>query len=888
MTATDAGATTGGGRTVVTRDAATGVVEARLANGLTALVLARPDLPVVSVQTWYRVGSREEDKGRTGLAHFLEHLMFKGTATLRKGDVDLVTMRNGGANNADTTWDRTRYFFHFARDRWERALEIEADRMRGSAFDEREFRAERGPVLEELRRDRDDPWWRLHEAVEATAYHVHPYHNPVIGWVEEVTRVPREDVLAFYHRWYQPSNCTLVVAGGVDADLAVRRIEELFGPIVGTPAPEVRVPEEPPQEGERRFELEMDVQIPRLLAAFHTVRASDPRDTVFDVLQCVLAAGKASRLHERLVRRDRLAASVGAWNDSRRDPGLFMAMLELNDGADRGAAESALWEEFDRLARDGPTEEEVRRAKRQLTAGLVFRLASAGGAAETLGSLHVLAGDWRLFGTLERRIEAVTAAQVRDAAREFFRRSNRTVGWLVPRSGDHPAPQAITAEEVHDLDEAVREAPRPEPAILHRMPPRGGRPLELRVRRTVLANGLRVLAMRREGAPLVAVRAYVEAGMLREAQPGVAALAGQCLDEGAAGRSGQEIATFVESRGASLSTGSLGASLRCLTLDAPDCLDVVRDVLLRPDFAHDVVERKRGELISEFLAENDDPSLIGRERLRAEIYGAHPYGRRDKGSVEALRAISREDLGAHHAAHFVPRNAIVAAVGDLPVEELERLVAERLGAWGDAAPAPVVPPPIPFPETGREVHVEEDREQLHLYLGHLGIRRSDPDYHALLVADVVLGSGPGFTDRLSKRLRDEKGLAYTVFGRIARGSDVEPGTFTAYIGTAPKLRDAALAGMREEIARFVAEGPTGREVEDARSYLLGSYVFGFETADVSAEHLVHLERLGLGFDYPARFAGAIEAVTVRDVHEAVRRHVFPERLIAVLVGRTRA
>jgi zinc protease len=393
--------------------------------------------------------------------------------------------------------------------------------------------------------------------------------------------------------------------------------------------------------------------------------------------------------------------------------------------------------------------------------------------------------------------------------------------------------------------------------------------------------------MQRGGAPVLAVRAFVDAGMLREARPGVAAFAGVCLDEGAAGRSGREIASFVESRGAALSTGALGASLRCLARDAGECLDAVRDVLLRPDFDAAVVERKRGELVSEFLAENDDPSLVGRERLRAEIYGVHPYARRDKGSVEALRAIAGDDLRAHHAAQFVPRNAIVAAVGDLPVEELERLVADRFGGWADVPPRVAVPPSIPFPERGGEVRVEEDREQLHVYLGHLGIRRSDPDYHALLVADVALGSGPGFTDRLSKRLRDEMGLAYTVFARIARGSDLEPGTFTAYIGTAPKLRDAALAGMREEIARFVAEGPTEREVEDARSYLLGSYVFGFETVDVSAEHLVQLERFGLGFDYPDRFARAVEALTPTAVLEAVRRHVFPERLVAVLVGRTR-
>ena len=209
-----------------------------LPNGLRVLVHPRPGSPVVASQIWYRVGSREEQKGRTGLAHFLEHLLFKGTATLRKGDIDLVTLRNGGQNNADTTTDRTRYYFTFAKDRWERALEIEADRMRGSAFDEFEFQAERGPVLEELRADHDDPWWRLHETLAATAYHVHPYRNPIIGWAEEVIQVPREDVLAFYDAWYRPNNACVVIAGDVEPDRAFRRADELFGPIESRALPD--------------------------------------------------------------------------------------------------------------------------------------------------------------------------------------------------------------------------------------------------------------------------------------------------------------------------------------------------------------------------------------------------------------------------------------------------------------------------------------------------------------------------------------------------------------------------------------------------------------------------------------------------------------------------
>jgi zinc protease len=181
--------------------------------------------------------------------------------------------------------------------------------------------------------------------------------------------------------------------------------------------------------------------------------------------------------------------------------------------------------------------------------------------------------------------------------------------------------------------------------------------------------------------------------------------------------------------------------------------------------------------------------------------------------------------------------------------------------------------------------VEEDRDQLHIYFGHLGVRRADPDWYSLLVGDFILGSGPGFTDRLSKKVRDQMGLAYTVYARIARGADIEPGTFSAYVGTAPATRTQAIDAMRAEIARFVAGPIEEHEVEDARRYLLGGFVFGFETADQTADQIVQMQRLGLGFEHPAEFVRRIEAVTVDDVQAAARRHIFPDRMITVTVGR---
>ena len=877
------GETTARGSRVL-RDTELGVVEARLQNGLTALVLERPGSPVVSVQTWYRVGSREEEKGKTGLAHFLEHLMFKGTDVMRKGDIDLVTLRNGGQNNADTTTDRTRYYFDFASDRWERALEIEADRMRGSIFDEHEFRAERGPVIEELRRDRDDPWWALHEMLEATAYQVHPYRNPVIGWPEEIVKVPRDAVLSFYDAWYRPSNCTVVVVGNVQADAVVARVEELFGALTAEPTPEPFVPQEPAQEGERRFELELEVNVPRMIAGFHTVSVRDPEDPVLDVLQVILSGGKSSVLYDRLVRRDRLASGVFASNDSRRDPGLFLVMADLAPDAEPAALEAALWEELERIATDGPALDAFERARAILRSGRVYRQATSSGMATVLGTMQTMGGDWRLYLEQDRRVETLTPEDVREVAARFFVRRNRTVGWALPRPEGAPARPPIPDSDLHELEETPEDE-RDEPAIVRRRPS-GRLRVELPARSVRLAHGLRVMVLPRHDLPEVAVRIWADAGRLREAKPGVGALAGACLDEGAAGRTGTQIAELLAGMGAHVGCGAGGISARCLSQDLPRVLDVVTDVAQRPDFPQDVIDQKRGELIAQLRAEDDDPASTGMRRLRAEIYGEHPYARRAKGGEAELLALTRDDLIAHHRGLFVPSNAILAIVGDVEAQVALDLVAERFGSW----PGTETPPPV-LPELAvgepREIHIEQDRDQLHIYLGHLGIRRDDPDYYPLLVADYVLGAGPGFTDRLSKTLRDEQGLAYSVYAHLARSADREPGSFTAYIGTAPETRDRAIAGLRHEITRLATgDAPvTAEELDDARSYILGSYVFGFETNTGTAEQLVQLERLGLGLDYPDEFVASISAVTTDAIREALARHLHPDKMVCVTVGR---
>src|SRR5262245_34783967 len=289
-----------------------GVKKLVLENGLTVLTKELPDKPVVATMVWYRVGSRNEELGQTGKSHFLEHMLFKGTDRYKKGEIDLITHLNGGANNAFTWLDFTAYYFTFAADRWQVALEIEASRMRDTSFAEEEFISEKQVVQEELRIGLDGPWEALENEVWATAFRQHPYHWPTVGWLEDLEAASAADMKAYYDKWYHPRNATLVIVGGFDTIEALGRVEELFGGI--PPGPHVMPLKiaEPPQRGEKRMVVKKETPVERLLIGYHAPPVAHPDSYALKVVETMLATGKSSRLYTRLVEQDQSVTKADA------------------------------------------------------------------------------------------------------------------------------------------------------------------------------------------------------------------------------------------------------------------------------------------------------------------------------------------------------------------------------------------------------------------------------------------------------------------------------------------------------------------------------------------------------------------------------------------------
>ena len=380
---------------------------------------------------WYKVGSVNERKGETGLSHFLEHMMFKGTDRYQKGEIDLRTLVHGGHNNAFTSHDYTAYFFNFASDRWEVALEIEANRMRNCTFDPEEFELERRVVLEEMKRNLDSPWGWLEMETEAMMFLLHPYHHPVIGWQEDLEQVPREAVVQYYHTYYLPNNATLVIVGDFETGKTLEKIRELFAPIPPGPPPPSITSQEPKQKGERRFKVIQETNLSRLEMGYPVSRINHPDTYALDVIDTLLSSGKSSRLYQRLVEKEKLVNFVHTSNDPRKYGGVFFIYTELRPGKSLGKVEKILGEELERLKQEPLSDEELQRAKNIIAADFTFdqettyELANALGRYETLHSYEYLA-------TYLENIEKLSKEDILKVAHQYFVDENKTVGWSVP------------------------------------------------------------------------------------------------------------------------------------------------------------------------------------------------------------------------------------------------------------------------------------------------------------------------------------------------------------------------------------------------------------------------------------------------------------------------
>jgi zinc protease len=890
-----------------------GVRRTVLENGLTIITRELHAHPVVAAMLWYRVGSRNEELGQTGKSHFLEHMLFKGTDRFKRGDIDLITVRNGGSNNAFTWLDFTAYYFVFASDRWDAALEIEANRIRNTSFAEHEFHHEKQVVEEELRIGLDGPWEALDNEVWASAFREHPYHWPTVGWLRDLESATADDMKAYYDTWYHPRNAVLVILGDFETQPVLEKVAALFGPLPAGPVVRRFDIVEPPQRGEKRLLVKKATPVERLLIGYHAVPVAHPDSYPLHVAETILSTGKTSRLYRRLIEKDQSVTLADASFHDHIDAPLFYVRAELKPGYQLQGVEQAIYQEIGRLASGDVAEAELAKAIRQIEADLILSNEEPLEQALLLGQYETIATGphvpedsrgYKYLDTMMDRVRAVTIEDVARVSAGYLSEDNRTVGYLI--SGEpatvrlalerpQPADQEGQSEEHRETMAAAVPDRSDKAAVppLARADQAATRPAApaVQVEMSLLENGLTLLVSEDHSISSVAVHAAVQAGSRYEddARAGLASLVVELLDEGTSTRSADEISEAIESVGARLATGAdyeMGhVKAAMLSRDFPSLIEIISDVLINPSFPEDKVKLYVARRTAQIKSRLDQPRTRASDVFNELVFSGTPQHRPPIGYEATVAGLTRDRISEFHKRYYVPNNTVLAIVGDIDAAEVKKRVEQSLGGWKRASDfiAPKVPRPARQTRP-TERFVTAQKEQVNILLGHLGVERKNPDYYALLVMDTILGSTPGFTSRIPRVLRDEQGLAYSTFSNITASAGIDPGRFVAYIGTSPENLAKALDGLRREIYLIVTAGVTQAEVDMARDYLTGHFVFDFQTNSQIAEFLITAQTYGLGFDYLQKYPERIRAITAGEVDRVARKYLAPDCLTTVVVG----
>jgi len=852
-----------------------------LPNGLDVIFHEDHKLPVVHVNLWYHVGSKNERPGKTGFAHLFEHMMFEGSKNVNGEYVSL--MERAGANishggvNGTTDFDRTNYFETVPAGSLELVLWAESDRMGFllDALTQENLDNQRDVVKNERRQGMDNvPYGRAMEILfENTFPKGHPYSWHVIGSMEDLTRASVDDVKEFFQTYYRPNNCTLVVAGDIDVAEARDLVEKYFGPLA--PGPLLARPDRWVVQFETDKRLVVDDRVPqeRLYLAWPSVSFFESDDAALDLVTTVLSDGKNSRLYKRLVYDDQVASDVTAFNYSLEIAGMLGVVATARPDVSLEKLKKSIDEELDRFASEGPDAAELERVKAKQEFDFISgleRIGGFGGKADRLAMYNTYLGSPDFLREDYERYRNLTREDLRVAAERYLLKPSLEVSFVEkqPVKSSEPGP-----------DRSSTPALRPNPTF---HPPS--------VSSVQLANGLTLRVVERREIPKVAVGLVVKTGAVADApdRSGVAFLTAEMLDEGTTSMSSLEIEAELERMGSELSASASRewtlVSLDTLRRHLTPSLKLMADVVIHPSFPGQELERVRKRRLDAILQDRASPSATAGRVIRKALFGAqHPYGRPVGGEEESIRSIERVELLAFYRSQYEPKDASLILVGDVSLDEARKAAERAFSDWGESASSNASEAKPVGDPTRRVCLIDRPGStQSELRAAFLLPPRSTDAYHVLEVLNAILGGG--FSSRLNLNLREEKGYSYGAFSGVRYGnvqsmlvasSPVESGA------TKPALGE--LVDELEALASW-SRPITEKELSDAKAMLVRGDAQRFETLAHIAGEVVELDCYGLPLEELDRYVGGVERVTIEDLKEAAQKYIRPEHMLLLVVG----
>ena len=867
-----------------------GITEYRLANGLRVLLFPDQTKQTITVNITYLVGSRHENYGETGMAHLLEHLVFKGTP--RHTNIPQELTAHGAQPNGTTWYDRTNYYETFAASdenlAW--ALDLEADRMVNSFIAKKDLDSEMTVVRNEFESGENSPFRVLMQRVSSTAYIWHNYGKSTIGARSDLENVPIDRLQAFYKNYYQPDNAVLLVAGKFDPARTLALVAEKFGPI---PRPTRVLPkiytDEPTQDGERMVTVRRTGDTQLVMASYHVPAGAHPDFAAVEVLAEVLGDAPSGRLHKALVETKKAASSF-AFGGQYHDPGNLMVGAQVREEQSLDAARDTLVQTVEAFAATAPTTEEVERAKTGLLKNIDLTLNDANRVG--LGMSEWIAmGDWRLFYLHRDRLKAVTPADVQRVAASYLRPSNRTLGLFIPTD----KPERAEIPETPDVDalvanykgqEAVAEGEAFDPS-----------PANIQTRTTVieLPNGIKLamLPKRTRGNTVNASLTFrfgdEKSLMNRDA---AASFAGAMLMRGTTKHTRQQIQDELDRlkarAGAFGGATAASASIETTRENLPAVMRLVAEILREPAFPEDEFEQLKTQQLAGIEENRTEPGFVAGNALARHM---NPFPKGDVRYVETIdeqlestRAVTLEDAKRFYRDFYGGSNATMAIVGDFDPKEVQALVTELFGSWKSPRPYARVPQVYKEVAAINQSFETPDKANANFSAGlSIAIRDDDPDYPALVLGNYMLGGG-FLNSRLASRIRQKEGLSYGVGAFFSASALDKVGSFGGFAIYAPQNADRLEAAFREEIERALKEGFTAEEVAAAKSgYLQSRQVRRAQDSGLAGTLSQYLF-INRTMQWDAEFERRLAALTPEEIAAAMRRHIDPSKISVVKAG----
>jgi len=849
----------------------------RLDNGLEVILHEDHTIPMVAVNVWYHVGSKNEKPGRTGFAHLFEHMMFQGSEN-HDTDYFLPLQKIGATVNGSTTEDRTNYWENVPADQVELALWLEADRMGYllPALDQDKLDNQKDVVRNEKRQGDNQPYAKSEEHLLNLMFPgEHPYSWSVIGSMDDLGAATKEDVSEFFKLYYAPNNASLCVAGDFDSAAVKEMIARYFGTIApGLPVDRMQS-WIPVIDGERRAVAEDQVELPRLYMSWHTPGWYQPGDADFDLLANVLSGGKTSRLFKTLVYELQIAQDVRVGQASRELSGTFDITATAAPGHTLAELEAVIDAELAKVLEKGVTKKEVELARTAFEAGFIRRLQRVGGfggKADQLNRYNTFTGDpGYLEADLARYYEA-SAKSIQEYARLYLTPSRRAVLHIVPQGSLAATDVVVDRAVMPGSTGAVSFAP---PSI----------------QTATLSNGLELYLVEKHDLPLVEIQLNIMSGWSADpaGKPGVAALTADLLDEGTRKMNALEISETAEKLGARMGTFSFfdgsTVSLNLLKSKLESGLALMGAVVQEPTFPVEEFERIKQSYLGRQQQESSQPMMQAIKELQKRVFGTdHPYSQpiTGTGTPSSLAALSVEDLVAFHETWYRPNNAVAVVVGDLTMDEATAALEKAFRQWETGDLQRVAVPAVPVYQGPRVVIMDKPgAPQSFVVGGYLGMTRNNPDYEAFNVLNTAFGGQ--FASRINMNLREDKGYTYGVRSQLA--SFKEAGIFLITAPVQTQYTKESVFELLKELDDIRGERPVGdEELTDSKNRLIMGFPQQFETIRGVAGGLSGLVRNDLPLDEWQTYVDRISGYGSSDMAAAVDKYLVPDDLVFIIVG----